>query len=121
MKRSFPVIDADGHGVENVQELRAFLPSAFQKEDGKREYALFLRDGWMRGGNLYYSCAVGESTLASVAALMGGTQLIWPSDFPHEKPWDELSSDLDKFIGRDDLLESTTRQILCDNPSGCMD
>jgi predicted TIM-barrel fold metal-dependent hydrolase len=70
----------------------------------------------MRGGNLYYSCEVGESTLNSVASLMGSTQLIWPSDFPHEKPWDQFSGDLDKFIGRDDLSAAATRQILSENP-----
>ncbi|MEO6165117.1 MAG: amidohydrolase family protein, partial [Candidatus Binatia bacterium] len=70
----------------------------------------------MRGGNLYYSCEVGESTLSSVASLMGSSQLIWPSDFPHEKPWDQFSGDLDKFIGRDDLSATTTRQILSENP-----
>jgi predicted TIM-barrel fold metal-dependent hydrolase len=51
-----------------------------------------------------------------VASLMGSSQLIWPSDFPHEKPWDEFSGDLDKFISRDDLSESITRQILSENP-----
>jgi hypothetical protein len=70
----------------------------------------------MAQGNLYYSCEVGERTLGTVAKLMGSTQLLWPSDFPHEKPWDEFSGDLDKFIGRDDLSESVARQILWENP-----
>jgi predicted TIM-barrel fold metal-dependent hydrolase len=70
----------------------------------------------MRNGNLYYSCEVGERTLDTVARLMGSTQLLWPSDFPHEKPWDEFSGDLDKFIGRDDLSANTARQILWENP-----
>jgi hypothetical protein len=47
----------------------------------------------MRGGNLYNSCEASEETLASVAELMGSTQLLWPSDFPHEKPWEEFSGD----------------------------
>src|SRR4029453_10633514 len=51
----------------------------------------------MRGGNLFYSCEIGEETLPTVAELMGTTQLLWPSDFPHEKPWDEFSGDLDAF------------------------
>jgi len=70
----------------------------------------------MRGGNLFYSCETGEETLPTVAELMGSTQLLWPSDFPHEKPWDEFSGDLDAFIGRDDLTEAAARQILWDNP-----
>ena len=49
MKREFPVIDADGHVIEDIKQLREFFPGAFQKEDGKREYVLFPRDGWMRG------------------------------------------------------------------------
>ncbi|MDH3444892.1 MAG: amidohydrolase, partial [Deltaproteobacteria bacterium] len=70
----------------------------------------------MTGGNLYYSCEVGERTLDTVAKLMGETQLLWPSDFPHEKPWDEFSGDLDQFIRRDDLSESAARHILWENP-----
>ena len=70
----------------------------------------------MCGGNLYYSCEVGESTLDKVVALMGGSQLLWPSDFPHERPWAEFAGDLDRFIGRVDLSEATVQQILWQNP-----
>ena len=49
MKRPFPVIDADGHVIENIRQFREFLPSQFHGEDGKREYVLFPRDGWSRG------------------------------------------------------------------------
>ena len=49
MKRDFPVIDADGHVIEDIKQLREFLPGAYQKEEGKREYVLLPRDGWMRG------------------------------------------------------------------------
>lgn len=41
----------------------------------------------MRGGNPFYSCEIGEETLPTVAELMGRTQLLWPSDSRHEKPW----------------------------------
>jgi predicted TIM-barrel fold metal-dependent hydrolase len=51
-----------------------------------------------------------------VAELMGSTQLLWPSDFPHEKPWEDFSGDLDAFIGRKDLSEATARKILWENP-----
>ena len=49
MKRSFPVIDADGHILEKDHELREFLPAEFRAVPGKREYPLFSWDGWARG------------------------------------------------------------------------
>jgi predicted TIM-barrel fold metal-dependent hydrolase len=70
----------------------------------------------MRGGNLYYACEREESTLANVAQLMGGTQLLWASDFPHERPWEQFSSDIDTLVNREDLPDKLTRQILFENP-----
>ena len=49
MKRSFPVIDADGHVLERDRELREFMPPQFRAVEGKREYPLFSWDGWARG------------------------------------------------------------------------
>ena len=49
MKRSFSVIDADGHILEKDYELREFLPAEFRAVPGKREYPLFSWDGWARG------------------------------------------------------------------------
>ena len=49
MKRSFPVIDSDGHVLERDRELREFLPAEFRAVPGKREYPLFSWDGWARG------------------------------------------------------------------------
>jgi uncharacterized protein len=70
----------------------------------------------MHGGNLYYACEREEKTLASVAELIGAGQLLWASDFPHERPWEEFSGDIDTLINRKDLPESLTRKILFDNP-----
>jgi predicted TIM-barrel fold metal-dependent hydrolase len=47
---------------------------------------------------------------------MGGGQLLWASDFPHERPWEQFSSDMDTLIDRKDLPESLPREILFDNP-----
>lgn len=49
MKRSFPVIDADGHVLERDRELREFMPPQFRAVEGKREYPLFSWGGWARG------------------------------------------------------------------------
>ena len=70
----------------------------------------------MRGGNLYYSCEREEKTLATVADLMGATQILWASDFPHERPWEEFSGDIDTLVERKDLPASLTRKILFENP-----
>jgi predicted TIM-barrel fold metal-dependent hydrolase len=70
----------------------------------------------MRGVNLYYACEREESTLPVVAELMGGGQLLWASDFPHERPWEQFSNDIDTLVHRKDLPESLPRKILFDNP-----
>jgi uncharacterized protein len=71
---------------------------------------------FMRGGNVYYACEREEKTLATVAELIGATQILWASDFPHERPWDEFSGDIDTLVNRKDLPESLPRKILFDNP-----
>jgi predicted TIM-barrel fold metal-dependent hydrolase len=70
----------------------------------------------MRGGNLYYACEREESTLDNVARLIGGAQILWASDFPHERPWEKFSDDIDTLARREDLPDSLTRQILFENP-----
>jgi predicted TIM-barrel fold metal-dependent hydrolase len=70
----------------------------------------------MRAGNLYYACEREEKTLATVADLIGGAQILWASDFPHERPWNEFSGDIDTLVNRKDLPELLPRKILFDNP-----
>ncbi|HEX9454206.1 MAG TPA: amidohydrolase family protein [Candidatus Binatia bacterium] len=70
----------------------------------------------MRGGNLFYACEREEKTLATVAELMGAGQLLWASDFPHERPWNQFSGDIDTLVNRKDLPELLPRKILFDNP-----
>jgi predicted TIM-barrel fold metal-dependent hydrolase len=70
----------------------------------------------MRSGKLFYACEREEKTLATVAELIGGEQLLWASDFPHERPWDEFSGDIDTLVNRKDLPETLPRKILFENP-----
>ena len=51
-----------------------------------------------------------------MADLIGGAQLVWASDFPHERPWEEFSDDIDTLVRRRDLPENLTRQILFEKP-----
>jgi predicted TIM-barrel fold metal-dependent hydrolase len=48
--------------------------------------------------------------------LIGADQLLWASDFPHERPWDEFAGDIDTLLNRDDLPADLPRKILFDNP-----
>ena len=43
MKRSFPVVDADGHVIERDRELREFLPAPYCCVARKRARARWLR------------------------------------------------------------------------------
>jgi uncharacterized protein len=70
----------------------------------------------MAGGRLYYACEREERTLATVADLIGSEQLLWASDFPHERPWDQFRGDIDTLVNRKDLPESLPKKILFDNP-----
>jgi predicted TIM-barrel fold metal-dependent hydrolase len=70
----------------------------------------------MRGGNLFYACEREEKTLPAVVQLIGADQLLWASDFPHERPWDEFAGDIDTLLNREDLPKSLGRKILFDNP-----
>ena len=70
----------------------------------------------MRSGNLYYACEREEKTLATVADLIGPGQLLWASDFPHERPWEEFNGDIDTLIERKDLPAELPRKILFENP-----
>jgi predicted TIM-barrel fold metal-dependent hydrolase len=70
----------------------------------------------MRGGNLFYACEREEKTLANVAELIGPGQLLWASDFPHERPWDKFSGDIDTLVNRPDLPTTLPKKILFENP-----
>ena len=54
--------------------------------------------------------------MATVAEMIGAGQLLWASDFPHERPWDEFSGDIDTLVNRKDLPAGLAKQILFDNP-----
>jgi len=65
---------------------------------------------------LFYACEREEKTLPAVAELIGADQLLWASDFPHERPWDEFAGDIDTLLNRVDLPKPLGRKILSDNP-----
>ena len=66
MKRSFSVIDADGHILEKDYELREFLPAEFRAVPGKREYPLF---SWMAGRAVRYRRPSGSIRASSYGCV----------------------------------------------------
>jgi hypothetical protein len=62
MLADHPIIDADGHVVEQDRELRAYLPSPWREKDWTREYSFFpLTDGWMRGMSSLHEAEVPDA------------------------------------------------------------
>ena len=70
---------------------------------------------YLRQGNVYVSCEIEERTLPYVVDVLGGDQILWASDYPHEREHEEYLSDIPAFAARTDLSEETKRKILRDN------
>ena len=70
----------------------------------------------MRGGNLYYSLRARRKNAGDGGRVDRRGANFWASDFPHERPWEEFSGDIDTLIDRKDLPESLTAEDFFDNP-----
>jgi predicted TIM-barrel fold metal-dependent hydrolase len=46
---------------------------------------------------------------------LGVEQIMYPSDFPHERARPEFLKDVPEFLARDDLPDATKAAILADN------
>jgi predicted TIM-barrel fold metal-dependent hydrolase len=69
---------------------------------------------YVKSGRIYFQAEPSEDLLPAVANVLGDGVLTYASDFPH---WDhEFPESLEHLLAREDLTESTKRQILVDNP-----
>ncbi len=57
----------------------------------------------VRGGNLFFSCEVEENSL------------MFASDFPHERQREEVDSDIDTLLAREDITDVQKNKILLHN------
>ncbi|SRR5581483_4257431 len=71
---------------------------------------------YIRQGNVYVTCELEESTLPLVAERLGAGQIMYPSDFPHERAWAQFMHDLPEFREREDLSDAVKQQVLHENP-----
>lgn len=62
--------------------------------------------------NFWVSCEMGERGIRYTADAMGSDRIMYASDFPHEPTEEALMSDIPRFLGRDDLDETTKVNIL---------
>ncbi len=68
---------------------------------------------YVRGGNLYFSCETDEWLLPQAVKLVGDSQIVYASDFPH---WDHgYPGSIAELSDRGDLTEAHKRKILADN------
>jgi len=70
---------------------------------------------YFRGGNVYVTCELEERSLPYVVERLGASQIMYPSDFPHERARPEFLRDVPEFLERDDLPDPTKAGILADN------
>jgi uncharacterized protein len=65
---------------------------------------------------IYFSCELEERIIPYVIGLGLERRLLYPSDYPHERPTlEEFLGDVPRFHAREDLSEQTKRLILRDN------
>ena len=68
---------------------------------------------------IYFSCELEEKIIPYVIGLGLEDKLLYPSDYPHERPTlEEFLNDLPRFRQRSDLTDAVKKKILRDN---CLD
>jgi len=74
---------------------------------------------YVKDGSIYFSCELEEKILSYVVGLGLERKILYPSDFPHERPTlDQFLADIPHFRTRKDLSERVKKLILRDN---CID
>ena len=73
---------------------------------------------YVKDGAIYFSCELEERILSYVIGLGLEKKIMYPSDFPHERPTiDEFLADIPHFQAREDLSAAVKKSILRDNCS----
>ena len=74
---------------------------------------------YVKDGSIYFSCELEEKILSYVVGLGLEKKILYPSDFPHERPTlEQFLADIPHFRAREDLSERVKKLILRDN---CID
>jgi hypothetical protein len=71
---------------------------------------------YVESDNIFFSAEPGEHALPLFIEMFGAQKLIWPSDYPHERPLEEFFGDLPELFEREELSDDVRRAILNDAP-----
>ena len=69
----------------------------------------------VRNSPIYFHAELKDKmVLNGVISAIGDERLLYASDYPHEQPH-EIAEDLEQFLAREDLSQTSKQRILCDN------
>jgi predicted TIM-barrel fold metal-dependent hydrolase len=103
-------------GVGWVPFLMDTLDEQYERKSRPWELERGRPSEYVKGDNVYFGFEPEERALPFVVEQLGAHKLIWPSDFPHERPREAFLHDLPEFFARTDLSDASRRLILSENP-----
>lgn len=102
-------------GAGWVPYLMDRLDEEFERSYGRRLPIRRKPSEIIACGRVWVTGEVEEKTLPLVLRSIGSTQVMWPSDFPHERQYEQFSGDIPALIAREDLTEAEKSRILGGN------
>jgi hypothetical protein len=106
-------------GVGWVPYLMERLDEKYEKLPQQAPLLTKAPSEYVLDGEIYFSCELEEKILSYVVGLGLEKKIMYPSDYPHERPTlEEFLRDVPKFRAREDLSEKAKKLILRDN---CVD
>jgi predicted TIM-barrel fold metal-dependent hydrolase len=106
-------------GVGWVPYLMERLDEKYEKLPHQAPLLTKAPSEYVRGGAIYFSCELEEKILPYVIGLGLEKKIMYPSDFPHERPTlEQFLADIPHFQAREDLSAALKKLVLRDN---CID
>ena len=103
-------------GVGWVPYLMERLDEKFEKLPQQAPLLTHEPSHYVRSCPIYFSCELEEKILPYVINLGLEKKIMYPSDYPHERPTlEEFLTDIPRFEARSDLSDETKKRILRDN------
>ena len=103
-------------GVGWVPYLMERLDEKYEKLPHQAPLLTKAPSEYVRDGSIYFSCELEEKILSYVIGLGLEKQIMYPSDFPHERPTlEQFLADIPHFQAREDLSAPVKKCILRDN------